>query len=190
VILGIAVIEDVFLAFYLALLQPVLGGAQSAKDAVIGIATAFAFLLALGVVARYGTKFVSKLIGTQDEEIVVVVFVGLAMTVAGIAEYLGVSDAIGAFMVVRRCRGVLRRRCLGLEVSSERRYAPVVQDPKQGGRAEPAWLLAINVRDHDEAPDAARPRCGRQRAGGGSPLPACADATDAAPPHGRGFNTA
>lgn len=99
VILGIAVIEDIFLAFYLALLQPVLGGAQSAKDAVIGIATAFAFLLALGVVARYGTKFVSKLIGTPDEEIVVVVFVGLAITVAGIAEYLGVSDAIGAFMV-------------------------------------------------------------------------------------------
>ena len=99
VILGIAVIEDIFLAFCLALLQPVLGGAQSAADAVIGIATAFAFLMALGVVARYGTKFVSKLIGTPDEEIVVVVFVGLAITVAGIAEYLGVSDAIGAFMV-------------------------------------------------------------------------------------------
>jgi len=99
VILGIAVIEDIFLAFYLALLQPVLGGADGPSDAAIGIATAFAFLLTLGVIARYGTTFVTRLIGTPDEEIVVVVFVGLAMIVAGIAEYLGVSDAIGAFMV-------------------------------------------------------------------------------------------
>ena len=36
---------------------------------------------------------------TNDEEIVVIVFVGLAIITAGVAEALGVSDAIGAFMV-------------------------------------------------------------------------------------------
>ena len=36
---------------------------------------------------------------TPDEEIVVVVFTGLAIFTAGVAEALGVSDAIGAFMV-------------------------------------------------------------------------------------------
>jgi CPA2 family monovalent cation:H+ antiporter-2 len=99
VILGIIVIEDVFLALYLALLQPVLGGAQSPAEAVLGIATAFGFLLALALIARYGARLVGKLIDTKDEEIVIVVFVGLAILTAGVAEQLGVSDAIGAFMI-------------------------------------------------------------------------------------------
>ncbi len=99
VILGIIVIEDVFLALYLALLQPVLGGASGPLEAATGIATAFAFLLGLALIARHGARLVGKLIDTKDEEIVVVVFVGLAIITAGIAEGLGVSDAIGAFMV-------------------------------------------------------------------------------------------
>lgn len=59
-ILGIIVIEDVFLALYLALylalLAPVLGGAQGASEAVAAIATAFAVLLGLAAVARWGSR--------------------------------------------------------------------------------------------------------------------------------------
>jgi CPA2 family monovalent cation:H+ antiporter-2 len=99
VILGIIVIEDVFLALYLALLQPVLGGAEDPVAAVVDIATGFGFLLVLALVARYGTRLVGKLIDTKDEEIVVVIIVGLAVLVGGVAERLNVSDAIGAFMV-------------------------------------------------------------------------------------------
>lgn len=99
VILGIIVIEDVFLALYLALLQPVLGHAEGVLDAVLRIVTAFAFLFGLALVARYGTRQVGRLLDTKDEEIVIVVFVGLAIITAGLAEELGVSDAIGAFMV-------------------------------------------------------------------------------------------
>ncbi len=98
-ILGIAVIEDIFLAFYLALLQPVLGGADGPAEAITGIVTAFAFLLGLGAIARWGAGLVGRLVSTPDEEIVVVVFTGLAIFTAGVAEALGVSDAIGAFMV-------------------------------------------------------------------------------------------
>ena len=98
-ILGIAVIEDIFLAFYLALLQPVLGGADGPAEAITGIVTAFAFLLGLGAIARWGLGLVGRLVSTPDEEIVVVVFTGLAIFTAGVAEALGVSDAIGAFMV-------------------------------------------------------------------------------------------
>jgi CPA2 family monovalent cation:H+ antiporter-2 len=99
VILGIIVIEDVFLALYLALLQPVLGGASGTREAIVGIATAFAFLIALAMIARHGARLVGKLIDAKDEEIVIVVFVGLAIITAGVAERLGVSDAIGAFMI-------------------------------------------------------------------------------------------
>lgn len=99
VILGIIVIEDVFLALYLALLQPVLGGSEGPLEIAVGIASAFGFLIALALVARFGAHLVGRLVDTRDEEIVVVVFVGLAILTAGVAEDLGVSDAIGAFMV-------------------------------------------------------------------------------------------
>jgi monovalent cation:H+ antiporter-2, CPA2 family len=99
VILGIIVIEDLFLALYLALLQPVLGGAEGVLDAAVGTAVAFAFLLVLSLVARYGTRLVSRLMRTKDEEIVVVLALGMAVTTAGAGEQLGVSDAIGAFMI-------------------------------------------------------------------------------------------
>ncbi len=99
VILGIIVIEDLFLALYLALLQPVLGGASGVAEAATGIGVAFAFLLVLSVVARHGTRWVSALMRTKDEEIVVVLALGLAITTAGAGEHLGVSDAIGAFMI-------------------------------------------------------------------------------------------
>jgi CPA2 family monovalent cation:H+ antiporter-2 len=59
---------------------------------------AFAFLIVLGLLARYGTKFVGKIISARDDELLVVLFVGFAFLVAGAAAQLGVSDAIGAFM--------------------------------------------------------------------------------------------
>ena len=98
-ILGIIVVEDVFLALYLALLAPVLGDASGPADAALEFLTALAFLLGLGAVARWGSGVVGRLIDTPDDELLTVCFVGLAVLVAGVAEELGVSDAIGAFMV-------------------------------------------------------------------------------------------
>ncbi|GLW10161.1 transporter [Microtetraspora sp. NBRC 13810] len=98
-ILGIIVVEDVFLALYLAALQPVLGGADSVASAALSFGRAFAFLLVLAAVARWGARLVSRLVHTEDDELLVVSFVGLAVLVAGVAEELGVSDAIGAFMI-------------------------------------------------------------------------------------------
>jgi CPA2 family monovalent cation:H+ antiporter-2 len=57
------------------------------------------FLVGLAAAARYGARLVSRLVGTKDEEIVVVLAIGLAVVTAGLAERLGVSDAIGAFMI-------------------------------------------------------------------------------------------
>jgi monovalent cation:H+ antiporter-2, CPA2 family len=99
-ILGIIVVEDIFLALYLAILQPVLGEASGLVESLLSIGRAFLFLLVLFSIARYGARFVSRLLGSEDdEELLTVVFVGLAIIVAGFAEEIGVSDAIGAFMV-------------------------------------------------------------------------------------------
>ena len=98
-ILGIIVVEDVFLALYLAMLQPILGEAGSFAEGALLFLRAFAFLTALFLVARYGARFVGSLLSTDDDELLTVLFVGLAILISGVAEELGVSDAIGALMV-------------------------------------------------------------------------------------------
>ncbi|MGZ8753297.1 MAG: cation:proton antiporter [Acidimicrobiia bacterium] len=98
VILGVVVVEDIFLALYLSILQPVLGDAQGTTEILISVGSAFGFLIVLAVVARKGAALVGRLIATDDEELLTVCFVGFAVLLAGIAEEVGVSDAIGAFM--------------------------------------------------------------------------------------------
>uniref|UniRef100_A0AAU2VYF3 Cation:proton antiporter n=1 Tax=Streptomyces sp. NBC_00008 TaxID=2903610 RepID=A0AAU2VYF3_9ACTN len=98
-ILGIIVVEDVFLALYLAALQPILSGADSLAAAAVDGGKAFGFLLALALAARFGTRLISKLINTKDDELLVISFLGAAVLVAGVSEWFGVADAIGAFMV-------------------------------------------------------------------------------------------
>ena len=98
-ILGIIVVEDVFLALYLAILQPVLGESETVAGALREFATALVFLLLLAAVARYGAGVVGRLVTSPDDELLTVCFIGLVVVVAGVAEELGVSAAIGAFMV-------------------------------------------------------------------------------------------
>lgn len=97
-ILGIIVIEDLFLALYLAALAPVLGEADSAGEAALLFAEAMAFLVVMFLLARFGGNVVSRLIAARDDELLTLCFVGFALLVAGAAYQLGVSDAIGAFM--------------------------------------------------------------------------------------------
>ncbi|MFD6423058.1 cation:proton antiporter [Streptomyces sp. NPDC060198] len=98
-ILGIIVVEDVFLALYLAALQPVLSGADSVGAALLDGGKAFGFLVVLALVARFGTRALSRLIRTENDELLVISFLGVAVFVAGVSEWFGVADAIGAFMV-------------------------------------------------------------------------------------------
>ena len=97
-ILGIVVVEDLFLAVYLAALQPVLDESATAGDAVFSFAKALGFLVIVALIARYGASMVGRIIGAEQDELLTVCFVGLAVLVAGIAEEVHVSDAIGAFM--------------------------------------------------------------------------------------------
>ncbi|MEU7641180.1 MULTISPECIES: cation:proton antiporter [unclassified Streptomyces] len=98
-ILGIIVVEDIFLALYLAALQPVLSGADSLAAAAPAAGKAFGFLLLLAAAARWGTRLIGRLIATKDSELLVISFLGAAVLVAGVSEWFGVADAIGAFMV-------------------------------------------------------------------------------------------
>ena len=99
VILGIIVIEDLFLAFYLALLAPVLSDSDSPLELLLDIAISFGFLLALFAIARYGARAVGTLLSTREDELLAVIVVGLVALVAGLSEQVGVSDAIGALLI-------------------------------------------------------------------------------------------
>ncbi|MCF2130226.1 cation:proton antiporter [Strepomyces sp. STD 3.1] len=98
-ILGVIVVEDIFLALYLAALQPIIAGARGFAEIALQAGKAFGFLLVLAAAARYGTRLVGRLIETRDNELLVISFLGAAVLVAGVSEVLGVADAIGAFMV-------------------------------------------------------------------------------------------
>jgi K+:H+ antiporter subunit KhtU len=97
-ILGIIVVEDVFLAFYLALLQPILGEQEGAGEIVRSVAVAFAFLIGLFALARWGARLVRPVISTPDAELSVILIVGFGIFIAGFAETAGASDAVGALL--------------------------------------------------------------------------------------------
>jgi len=52
----------------------------------------------LVVVARSGSRIVDRIVASPDDELLTILFLGVAVLIAGLAEELGVSDAIGAFM--------------------------------------------------------------------------------------------
>jgi CPA2 family monovalent cation:H+ antiporter-2 len=99
VILGIMVLEDIFVAVYLAIVAVIIGGETDVWQIVLELSVSFAFIVGMFALARWGGRFVSRLIHTKDDELFTILFFGLAVAFGGIGELLGVSDAIGAFLI-------------------------------------------------------------------------------------------
>ena len=98
-ILGVTVVEDIFIAIYLAIVSVVLSGETDPGPVILKLGIAFVFLVVMFSVARWGGRVVSKLMRTRDDELFTVLFFGLAVLFAGLGEVLGVTDAIGAFLI-------------------------------------------------------------------------------------------
>ena len=98
-ILGVTVVEDIFIAIYLAIVSVVLSGETEIWPVVGKLGIAFLFLVVMFSVARWGGKYVSRLFRTKDDELFTILFFGLAIMFGGIGEILGVTDAIGAFLI-------------------------------------------------------------------------------------------
>jgi CPA2 family monovalent cation:H+ antiporter-2 len=97
-ILSILVMEDLAMAVFLPLVAVLLIG-QGIGAAIVSIAVA---LLAVGVVLfvalRHG-EVMSRLVAHGSDEIILLSTFGLVLLVAGIAQRLQVSAAVGAFLV-------------------------------------------------------------------------------------------
>ncbi|TFD32604.1 cation:proton antiporter [Cryobacterium cryoconiti] len=98
-ILGVTVVGDIFIAVYLAIVSVVLSGKTEVWPIVLQLSIAFLFLVVMFSVARWGAKVVSRLMRTKDDELFTILFFGLAVLFAGIGEIIGVTDAIGAFLI-------------------------------------------------------------------------------------------
>ena len=97
-VLSILVLEDIAMAVYLPVLAVVLSGGGPLQ-AVAGVALAGgAVLLVLLAAARAGGR-VGKVLTHEDDEQVMLRVLGVTLVVAGLAQGVGASAAVGAFLV-------------------------------------------------------------------------------------------
>jgi K+:H+ antiporter subunit KhtU len=97
-ILGVLVIEDLAMALYLPLLTALLAGnglGGIALAVVIAVGTVTCVLI---IATRFGVQ-ITALVSAKDAEALLLSVLGLTVLVAGIAEQLQVSAAVGAFLV-------------------------------------------------------------------------------------------
>ncbi len=97
-VLSILVLEDLVMAIYLPLIAVlIVGGGPSKVLVSVGIATV-TVLVVLFIATRYGHSL-SSFVAHQSDEVILLTIFGTVLSVAGIAQLLQVSAAIGAFLV-------------------------------------------------------------------------------------------
>jgi CPA2 family monovalent cation:H+ antiporter-2 len=98
VILTILVLEDLSMAVYLPILTALLAGVGLATGSLTLVAALAAAGGVLFVALRYG-RVISRFVSHDDPEKLLLVVLGLTLLVAGLAQRLQVSAAVGAFLV-------------------------------------------------------------------------------------------
>ncbi|MCT9934270.1 cation:proton antiporter [Planotetraspora sp. A-T 1434] len=98
VVLSLLVFEELAMAIYLPILTAMLAGLSFLGGALtVGIALATVSVVLL--VALRGGRLIQVFMARPNPEVLVLKMVGLALLVAGVAQQLHVSAAVGAFLV-------------------------------------------------------------------------------------------
>ena len=98
VVLSLLVFEDLTMAIYLPVLTALLAGVSLVTGAItVAIALATVSIVLL-VALRFG-RWIEAFVSSPNSEVLLLKVVGLALLVAGIAQELQVSSAVGAFLV-------------------------------------------------------------------------------------------
>ena len=98
VILSVLVIEDLAMAFYLPVLSALVIGAGVLAGATALVIAVVVVLVILFAALRHGRKISAAFSSTHSESLLLGVL-GLTMLVAGLAQQVNVSAAVGAFLV-------------------------------------------------------------------------------------------
>ncbi|MEU8245516.1 cation:proton antiporter [Nonomuraea sp. NPDC048916] len=97
-VLSLLVFEDLTMAVYLPVLTAMLAGLSLVSGAItVGIALATVTVVLI-VALRFG-KWIEAFVSSPNNEVLLLKIVGLALLVAGLAQQLQVSAAVGAFLV-------------------------------------------------------------------------------------------
>ncbi|AXG76432.1 cation:proton antiporter [Streptomyces paludis] len=98
VILGVLVIEDLAMAVYLPLLTALLAGLSLAGGSLTLLISLGTVGAVLYLALRHG-RLISRAVSSDNPEMLLLVVLGLTVLVAGVAQQLQVSAAVGAFLV-------------------------------------------------------------------------------------------
>ncbi len=97
--LGTLVFEDLFIAFYLAVLSAVILGGGTFIEVLQQVAIAMGFLTVLVVAVYFGSAYFEAFLDVDSQEMFVIRAVAITVLVAGGALALGVSEAVAAFFI-------------------------------------------------------------------------------------------
>ena len=98
IVLSVLVFEDLLMAVYLPILTALLAGV-GVMGGLISVAGAVAAVVIVMFVALRFGKVINKAIFTPNDELLLLGTLGLVLVVAGFAEEMHVSTAVGAFLV-------------------------------------------------------------------------------------------
>ncbi len=132
-VLSILVIEDLAMAVYLPLVAVLLAGGGPGRMALSISVALTTVLLVLALAVRYGGPL-SHVVAHRSDEIVLLTIFGVVLLVAGVAQRLQVSAAIGAFLVGIAVSGPMAEQ-------THRLLAPLQIDPATLPSALPSAVL-------------------------------------------------
>ena len=98
VVLSLLVLEDLVMAAYLPVLTALLAGAGLLAGSV-SLGVALAAMAAVFVVALRFGGILERFVASPSEEVLLLKVLGLTLLVAGVAQRLQVSAAVGAFLI-------------------------------------------------------------------------------------------
>lgn len=98
VVLSVLVFEDLTMAIYLPILTAMLAGVSLVAGATTLAIAAATITIILLVALRWG-RYVEKFVHSPNQEVLLLKVLGLTVLVAGLAQLLQVSAAVGAFLV-------------------------------------------------------------------------------------------
>jgi K+:H+ antiporter subunit KhtU len=113
VVLSLLVLEDLTMAVYLPILTALLAGASLMAGATTLAISAATITVILVVALRWG-RYVEKFVHSPNEEVLLLKVLGLTVLVAGVAQALQVSAAVGAFLVGIALSGPLAHQARAL----------------------------------------------------------------------------
>jgi CPA2 family monovalent cation:H+ antiporter-2 len=108
-ILNILVIEDLAMAVFLPFAAALVTGREVDATVAAVVIAVTVILVSIGVAIRYGDRLSDMLDRGGDESLLLALF-GLTLVVGGVAQRVGVSAAIGAFLVGLALSGPVQHR--------------------------------------------------------------------------------